>query len=115
MSLCGKCADLVQSAAKDSIIKKKKDIEKRFGERSSEAKGKILSDPFVIMWVPGPPEPEPKPKFYPPDPCCTEYDLTVNMTTGEGELKRRLYVIPKHLRWFVFQVYVFSSNELHRF
>ncbi|KAK6644843.1 hypothetical protein RUM43_001116 [Polyplax serrata] len=100
MSLCHKCSDLVQSAAKENIMKKRKEIQRKYGVNSPEAKEKILTDPFVVMWVPGPPEPVgPKPKFYPPDPCCAEYDLSINMSNGTGILEPRLYPIPKHLRW----------------
>lgn len=102
MSLCHKCSDLVQSAAKENIMKKRKEIQRKYGVNSPEAKEKILTDPFVVMWVPGPPEPVgPKPKFYPPDPCCAEYDLSINMSNGTGTLEPRLYPIPKHLRWLV--------------
>ena len=97
MPICFKCHEAVQCAAKDNVMKKKTILEKKYGADSDEAKSKIISDPFIFMWIPGPEDPPPQPKCY-TNPYKPEYDLTIDMLTGKGEFKQRKYPIPKYLR-----------------
>lgn len=89
-TFCVKCNDIIQEAAKNNIRKKKLEILRKYGKNSPQASEEIISDPFVVMWVPAPEEQKPQYCCMPRDPNNLEYDFSYYLNDGTGEVAPRL-------------------------